>query len=149
MILGKNPAHFHLIPPTVAAVVAATAVAVAAAPLAIEKSPPMRGAKNIIFCSFSLFLSEHLAQTLTISLCSQTFPVVPKISHVESNISFIRVLRGESSLRREPKYGHRHSITTACGNSRRVNDRVTPDFLFVCHRLVPSFDRAPSPVCLI
>ena len=94
-------------------------------------------------------LSEHLAQTLTISLCSQTFPVVPKISHVESNISFIRVLRGESSLRREPKYGHRHSITTACGNSRRVNDRVTPDFLFVCHRLVPSFDRAPSPVCLI
>lgn len=53
-----------------------------------------------MFLYLSLFLSEHLAQTLPISLSIQPFPVVPKISHIESNISFIRDLRGEPSLRR-------------------------------------------------
>ena len=76
-----------------------------------------------------LSLSEHLAQTLTISLCSQTFPVVPIISHIESNISFIRVLRGESSLRRafeipsQRPSGGFHQADRHCRGKNRTEER--------------------------
>ena len=85
MILGKNPAHFHLMPPIVAAVVAAAAVAVAAAPLAIEKSPPMRGAKNIMFCTFFFVRTpcpdiNYKSLQSDISGCANNFPY--RIEHL-------------------------------------------------------------------